>query len=62
MRASNTYYLEKHLGWKGIGIDALEGYAPGWQEKRPGSQFFSYLVSDQSNTVQTFFMAPNPMS
>lgn len=60
VRASNTYYLEKHLGWKGIGIDALAGYAPGWKEKRPGSRFFSYLVTDQSNIKETFFMAPNP--
>jgi FkbM family methyltransferase len=60
MRASNTFYLEKHLGWKGIGIDALAGYAPGWKKERPNSRFFSYLVTDQSNLKQTFFMAPNP--
>jgi len=60
IRASNTYYLEKHLGWRGIGIDALAGYAPGWKRERPDSRFFSYLVTDQSNQVETFFMAPNP--
>lgn len=60
VRASNTYYLEKHLGWKGIGVDALAGYAPGWKEKRPDSSFFSYLVTDQSKLTETFFMAPNP--
>ena len=60
IRASNTYYLEKHLDWRGIGIDALAGYAPGWKRERPHSRFFSYLVTDQSNLVETFFMAPNP--
>jgi hypothetical protein len=28
---STTYYLEKHLGWKGIGIDAQKAFALEWQ-------------------------------
>ena len=27
-RNSTTYYLDKHLGWSGIAIDALKEYAP----------------------------------
>ena len=53
--ANNTFYLEKHLGWKGIGIDALAEYAPAWKEQRPGSKFFSYLVTDHSGTEDSFF-------
>jgi FkbM family methyltransferase len=52
---SNTYYLEHHLGWTGIGVDALAEYAPAWKQKRPGSRFFAFLVSDHSDTVDTFY-------
>ncbi|MGI9592834.1 MAG: FkbM family methyltransferase [Myxococcota bacterium] len=58
--ASNTYYLEKHLGWTGIGIDALEDYAEAWRKERPGARFFAYLVTDRSGGVGTFFKSPNP--
>lgn len=57
--ANNTYYLEHHLGWTGIGIDALDDYAAGWHEKRSNSKFFAYLVSDRSGGTGTFFKSPN---
>jgi FkbM family methyltransferase len=60
VRSNNTYYLEKHLDWKGIGIDALAEYGPGWKRKRPHSRFFAYLVTDHSGSMQTFFKSPNP--
>lgn len=56
---NNTYYLERHLGWKGIAVDALEDYGPAWSEKRPGSRFFSYLVTDHSGTSDIFFKSPD---
>ena len=52
---SNTYYLEKHLGWTGIAVDALPDYGPAWERKRPGSKFANYLVSDHSDTVESFY-------
>ncbi len=55
IRASNSYYLERHLDWTGIGIDALDDYAAGWAEKRPGSHFFAYLVSDESSPGEVFY-------
>ncbi len=55
VKASNTYYLEKHLGWTGIGIDALPDYARGWREKRPGSRFFAVLISDRVADGMPFF-------
>jgi FkbM family methyltransferase len=58
VRGSNTYYLEKHLGWKGIGIDALAEYGPEWEKERPASRFFSYLVTDRSGVQETFFKSP----
>lgn len=53
--ANNTYYLEKHLGWTGIGIDALEEHAPKWERDRPGSKFFAYLVTDHSSEDGVFY-------
>ncbi|MGE4608210.1 MAG: FkbM family methyltransferase [Myxococcota bacterium] len=55
IKASNTYYLEKHLGWKGIAIDALREYASDWERERPATKFLSYLVTDHSGTEDTFF-------
>jgi FkbM family methyltransferase len=57
-RASNTYYLEKHLGWTGIGIDALTEYAKGWKRMRPQSKFFNYLVTNRSGADGTFYKSP----
>jgi FkbM family methyltransferase len=54
-RNSTTYYLEKHLGWTGIGIDAVAEYAPEWAKLRPRSKFFNLLVSDHSGTDDTFY-------
>ena len=56
-RASTTYYLEKHLGWRGFGIDALPEYAPAWLKKRPGARFFQFAVSDRSDELVTFYRA-----
>lgn len=52
---SNTYYLEKHLGWSGIGVDALPEFAQAWQRKRPRSRFFNFLVSDHADSVEPFY-------
>jgi FkbM family methyltransferase len=52
---STTYFLEKHLGWSGIAVDALPEYAPEWQKERPRSKFFSFYVSDRSDTDQVFY-------
>jgi FkbM family methyltransferase len=54
---SNTYYLEKHLGWRGIAVDALPDYAAAWQRKRPGSRFFNYLIADHIDPHASFYRA-----
>jgi FkbM family methyltransferase len=54
-KANNSYYLERHLGWSGIGIDALADYADEWKATRPTSKFFNYLVTDHSGTNDLFF-------
>jgi FkbM family methyltransferase len=54
---SNTYYLEEHLGWSGIGVDALPEMAPKWSRRRPASRFFNYIVTDHGGTVESFYRA-----
>jgi FkbM family methyltransferase len=54
---SNTYYLEKHLGWSGLAVDALPEFAQPWQRKRPRSRFFNFYVSDHADTVEPFYRA-----
>ncbi len=55
IESNNTYYLEKHLGWTGIGIDALNDYAAGWKEKRPNAKFFNFLVTKNSEGSGSFY-------
>jgi FkbM family methyltransferase len=52
---STTYYLEKHLGWTGIGVDALPSYASEWQKKRPNAKFLNYAVTNRSGGTITFY-------
>ena len=59
IRENNTFYLEKHLGWSGIAVDALPEYARPWH-KRKRSKFFNYLVTDHSDTVESFYRAALP--
>jgi FkbM family methyltransferase len=56
-RNSTTLYLEKHLGWSGISIDALERFRAGYEENRPRTHFFSYIVSDRSGELATIYVA-----
>ncbi|MEE2678947.1 MAG: FkbM family methyltransferase [Myxococcota bacterium] len=55
---STTYYLEKHLGWSGIAVDALARYAPAYEELRPRTAFFSYIVTDHAGTRDKFYVVP----
>lgn len=57
IESSTTYYLEKHLGWSGIGVDANPTYEPAWIENRPNSKFFNHLISDHSGTSEKFYAA-----
>ena len=60
MRNSTTCFLELHLGWSGIGIDALAQYGDQWAKKRPNTKFVSYAVSDRSGDTVTFYQAKWP--
>lgn len=53
--SSNTYYLEKHLGWSGIAVDALVEFALGYIENRSRTRFFNFIVTDHSGTIEPFY-------
>jgi len=57
---SNTYYLEKELGWGGIAIDANAEFARGYQEYRPKTRFFNFFVSDKSDELADFHIVRDP--
>lgn len=53
---STTFYLEQHLGWSGIAIDALSRYAPGYADHRPSTRFLSFIVTDHSGTEESLYV------
>jgi FkbM family methyltransferase len=57
-RGSNTYFLEKELGWRGLAVDADNQYAAGYTEHRPNTQFVAAFVSNVSDEEADFFVAP----
>jgi FkbM family methyltransferase len=54
---SNTWYLEAHLGWSGVAIDAQQEYREGYLKGRPRTKFFSLFVSDRSNENARMFVS-----
>ena len=55
-KENNTYFLETHLGWSGVAIDALEEFASGYREHRPRTQFFALFVSDVAGSTAQFYV------
>jgi FkbM family methyltransferase len=54
---STTYYLEKHLGWSGIAVDALEEFAADYAVHRPRTRYVAMFASDVPNQSVKFFVA-----
>jgi hypothetical protein len=52
---STTFYLEHHLGWSGVAVDAIPDYGPDYEKYRPATRFFSYLVTDHSGDMKPLF-------
>jgi len=59
---STTYYLEHRLGWKGIGIDAMERYRASWEKVRPTSTFVHAAISDKDGEILDLHVAYNIVS
>lgn len=54
---STTHYLANELGWKGIAVDARPELAAEYAKHRPGTQFFSFLVTDHTADKAKFYLA-----
>ena len=52
---SNTYYLERELGWSGVAVDALPEYGAGYREYRPGTRFVAMFASDVGGSSVAIF-------
>jgi FkbM family methyltransferase len=57
IRHSTTYYLEKHLGWEGIAVDAIAEYAETFARERPRTRFFTYFAGPKSDATHDFFVS-----
>ncbi len=55
---STTCYLEKHLGWSGLGIDAQVQYGAAFEVERPRTVFENFIVTDHEGTVEDFYRVP----
>lgn len=53
---SNTYYLERFLGWSGIAIEPLVYFEPEYRQHRPATRFRAFFVSDVSNSEATMYL------
>ncbi|PIQ86102.1 MAG: hypothetical protein COV73_05070 [Candidatus Omnitrophica bacterium CG11_big_fil_rev_8_21_14_0_20_43_6] len=56
---STTYYLEEHLEWAGIAVDALAEFAIGYIQHRPNTRFFNFIVTDHSGDIEPFYRLIN---
>jgi FkbM family methyltransferase len=57
IRHSTTYYLEQHLGWTGIAVDAVGEYGPAYARARPATRFFNYFAADRNSAARDFFVS-----
>lgn len=55
-RSSTTFYLEKHLNWRGIAIDAIASFEKGYRHHRKNTLFFNYYISNKSDQYRNFFL------
>ena len=58
---SNTYYLEKELGWSGIAIEPQTQYAADYTQHRPRTRFVSMFASDVAGRQIKLFTTPNDL-
>ena len=54
---SNTFFLERHLGWSGIAVDANPAKKGFWKRYRQNTKLFTFLITDHSGTIEKFYKA-----
>ena len=63
INGSNTYYLEHHLGWSGLAIDARAELADAYRLARPRSRFAAFFVADRTDARVSFqVLTERPLS
>jgi FkbM family methyltransferase len=55
-QGSNTYYLERSMGWSGVAIEPQVKFAAGYQEHRPRTTFVPLFISNVSNQKATLYV------
>ena len=53
---STTYYLDRHLGWSGLAIDALPEYEEGYLTYRKRTRFFGFFIADRFDDSIDFYI------
>jgi FkbM family methyltransferase len=51
-----TYYLERHLDWSGIAVDALSEFGEEYRKYRHNTKFFSFFIGDKSDQNIDFYI------
>ena len=54
---SNSIGLEKEYNWSGIAIDAQASYRDGYLKNRPNATFFTFFISDKSDSTEVLNIA-----
>jgi FkbM family methyltransferase len=52
---SNTYFLEKELGWSGLAVDAIPEFQDDYVRHRPRTRFVAMFASDVDGGTATLF-------
>lgn len=60
IKLNTTYYLERHLGWTGVAIDAFHYYRDQWAKERPATPLLTNAVGDEDGGWVTFHVAGEP--
>jgi FkbM family methyltransferase len=54
-KESNTYYLEKELGWSGVAVDALPEFRADYVTHRPRTKFIAMFAADVDGSSVKLF-------
>ena len=52
IKFSNTYYLEKYMGWAGVLIEPTQSLFEKLKINRPNSKCYNYIISETRNNIE----------